>query len=117
MKRVLGKIFRIIFYIFFVGLFIWIAGQLFFEKEVKIIIDYAEKIVFKVEEEEVIKMKSLRVIYPEEPTTLEPTLADPVTRQRLVNIYESLVKPDRDLKMRPSLALSWGLIDDYTWEL
>lgn len=60
--------------------------------------------------------QELRVILPEEILTLEPTVIAPAVRQRLVNIYEPLVRPDRDLKMRPSLALSWGVIDDYTWE-
>jgi len=46
----------------------------------------------------------------------EPTIFDPFTRQRLNNIYETLIKPDKDLNMMPALAISWGLLDDTTWE-
>ncbi|MBD3341879.1 MAG: hypothetical protein GF353_22430, partial [Candidatus Lokiarchaeota archaeon] len=116
MKKILGKILRIIFYGLFVSLFLFVSSQLFFKKEAEKVINYIDELVFGAEEEELTKLKDLRVIYPEEPDTLEPTAADPVTRQRLVNIYESLVKPDRDLNMQPSLAISWGIIDDTTWE-
>ncbi|MFC1616161.1 ABC transporter substrate-binding protein, partial [Patescibacteria group bacterium] len=37
-------------------------------------------------------------------------------RQRLMNIYETLVFPNKDLQIKPALSYSWGLIDDYTWE-
>ncbi|MFA7685783.1 MAG: ABC transporter substrate-binding protein [Candidatus Gracilibacteria bacterium] len=62
------------------------------------------------------EMKILRVVYPDEPVKLEPTLADPTTRQRLSNIYEPLVRTDKNLKIKPSLAVNWGLLDDLTWE-
>lgn len=61
-------------------------------------------------------MEEISVIFPDSPSTLELTAFDPSVRQRLVNIYEPLVRPDRDLKMKSSLAVSWGLINDTTWE-
>ncbi|MBU1152238.1 hypothetical protein KJ632_05460, partial [Patescibacteria group bacterium] len=58
----------------------------------------------------------LRLVLPEDLVSVEPTLADPATRQRLLNVYESMVKLDGDLNPTPALAVNWGLIDDLTWE-
>lgn len=48
--------------------------------------------------------------------SLEPTLFDAVTRGRLVSVYEGLVRTDRNLKIQPAIAITWGLIDPLTWE-
>lgn len=58
----------------------------------------------------------LTIGYAFEPTSLEPTHFDPVTRSYLVDIYEGLVLTNRDLKVEPGLAVSWGLLDPLTWE-
>ena len=50
------------------------------------------------------------------PVSLEPTLFDPVTRSHLVDIYEGLVKTDRNLNITSGVAVSWGLLDPLTWE-
>ncbi len=60
---------------------------------------------------------NISIGYAFSPQSLEPTLFNPVTRSRLVDIYEGLVRTDRNLKIEPALALSWGLIDPKTWEL
>ena len=60
--------------------------------------------------------KNLKIVFPNEPTGLEPTLIDVITRQRLVDTYETLVAPDNNMELKPSLALSWGMIDSNTWE-
>lgn len=54
--------------------------------------------------------------YAFEPASLEPTHFDPVTRSHLVDIYEGLVRTNRDLKLQPGLAVSWGMLDSLTWE-
>ncbi len=111
----LRKIFSYLFYTLFVLIFIWVAGQLFFQKEM----DFAVRSVvdlFGGNGETENGIQNLRVIYPDEPVSLEPTLTDPSTRARLVNIYEPLVQFDAFYNIRPALALSWGLIDDFTWE-
>lgn len=46
----------------------------------------------------------------------DPVYFDPVTRGHLVDIYQGLVGTDESLNIRPSLAVSWGLIDPFTWE-
>jgi peptide/nickel transport system substrate-binding protein len=58
----------------------------------------------------------LVIAYAYKPGSLEPTLFDPITRSYLADIYEGLVKTDRTLKIQPALAVSWGLIDENTWE-
>lgn len=111
----LRKIVSYLFYVLFVLVFVWVAGQLFFQKEM----DFAVRSVvdlFGGNGETENGIQNLRVIYPDEPVSLEPTLTDPSTRARLVNIYEPLVQFDAFYNIRPALALSWGLIDDFTWE-
>lgn len=101
-------------YVVFMLVFAWVSGQLFFERQTDNLMT-SVGVLFAVDEQ-IERIDNLRVVFPDEPVSLEPTLADAITRQRLVNIYEPLVRPDRDLKMRPALALSWGLIDDLTWD-
>lgn len=50
------------------------------------------------------------------PESLDPVRFDPVTRNYLIDIYEGLVLTDRDLKIVPGLAISWGLINANKWE-
>lgn len=71
--------------------------------------------IFPSDEVLVEPITDLRILYPEDVLSLEPTLIIPNVRQRLLNLYEPLLKPNRDLELVPALALSWGLIDDYTW--
>ncbi|MDA1060998.1 MAG: ABC transporter substrate-binding protein [bacterium] len=104
------------FYAVFVLVFAWISGQLFFEKTTNSLLASAKALVLPEKDLLAEQIKDLRVIFPNDAVSLEPTLNDPVTRQRLNSIYEPLVQPDRDLNMRPSLAVSWGLINSYTWE-
>ena len=116
MKKLIVKIFRSLFYIAFLFIFTWVSAQLFFEKETENFLVSAKEVVFPSGDLDLEKLKDLRVVYPADPLSLEPTLADPIARQRLDNIYETLVKFDRDLNIKPALALSWGMLDDYTWE-
>lgn len=58
----------------------------------------------------------LTIGYTFEPASLEPTNFDPVTRSHLVDIYQGLVLTDRNLEVKPGLAVSWGLVDPVTWE-
>jgi peptide/nickel transport system substrate-binding protein len=111
----LRKIISYLFYILFVLVFVWVAGQLFFQKEMNLAVRSVVDL-FGGNGETENGIQNLRVIYPDEPVSLEPTLTDPSTRTRLVNIYEPLVQFDAFYNIRPALALSWGLIDDFTWE-
>ena len=46
----------------------------------------------------------------------DPTFLDPANRDHLIDMYEGLVKTDRNLNIDPGLAVSWGLVDPLTWE-
>lgn len=104
---------RYTFYTLFILSFIWVSAQLFFERETDNVLASVKNIFGS--RQETSTLTHLKVIYPDDALSLEPTLLDPATRQRISNIYEPLVKTDRDLNLQPSLAVSWGIIDDKTW--
>lgn len=58
----------------------------------------------------------LTIGYAFAPKDYDPVLFDPVSRSRMTDVYESLVKTDENLNIKPALASTWGLIDPYTWE-
>lgn len=49
--------------------------------------------------------------------SLDPTLSDGVTFSALSNVYEPLVAYDREMRLVPALAATWGTPDETTWEL
>lgn len=49
-------------------------------------------------------------------TSLDPTQYDAVNRTILMNMYEGLVRTDRNLAIDSAIAVSWGSLDDHTWE-
>lgn len=59
---------------------------------------------------------TLTIAYDQPLTTYEPTGSGVVNRGYLVNTYETLVRFDRDFNVEPSLALSWGALDDDVWQ-
>jgi peptide/nickel transport system substrate-binding protein len=109
------KIGRYLFYIIFVGSFLWISSQLFWEKQTNVFLSSVTD-YFQRQSSVDTQLSYLRVVYPDEPNSLEPTFNSPTVRQRINNIYEPLVKTDRDLKIQPALAISWGLLDQKTWD-
>ncbi len=94
------------FYLLFVAAFAFVSYQLFGDKFGSSV---SEKVVHQSEGD-------LRIVSGQRPVGLDPTLNDPASRQILINVYEPLVRTDRDLKITPAIALSWGLLDDQTWE-
>ncbi len=60
--------------------------------------------------------QTLTIAYAQPVQSLDPTLFDAVDRAPMVNIYEGLVRTDRNLKIEPAVAVSWGLVDPKTWE-
>ncbi len=113
----LNNLFKGLFYLAFLLGFAWVAGQLFYKEQTDTFVNSLVERIFDGEEVEYETVTDLRIIFPDEPASLEPTIVDPATRQRTVNIYESLTKCDRDLNPIPFLAKSWGLIDDLTWDM
>lgn len=108
----MSKILKGTTYGLFLLAFAWVSGQLFFETQTNSLMTS----IFYSEGSLKPSIENLRVVYADEPASLEPTFYDPTTRQRLINIFEPLVKLDRDLNVRPGLALSWGMLDDLTWK-
>jgi peptide/nickel transport system substrate-binding protein len=67
--------------------------------------------------EEVVKdYDRLTVVYDQGLSTYEPTVSDLFTRAYMANTYEGLVRFDVNLNIEPALALSWGMLDDTTWQ-
>lgn len=102
------------FYAVFMMAFAWVSGQLFFEKETDGLLASTKDFLFG-EEQKISEDQTLTVMYAAEIPSFEPTADIAIVRQRLINIFEPLVRLDRDLNVRPSLALSWGMVDDLTW--
>lgn len=60
--------------------------------------------------------QELVIGFPDRVISLNPTSYSASDRARLVNMYETLVRTDADLRIESSLALSWGRIDDTTYQ-
>ncbi len=102
----MSKIIKYGFYAVFAAIFGFTIFKLF-------LVDFLPE---KTDEYGVKHAELLRVAYPEEPLTIDPTDSETAVRQRTVNIYEPLVKLDKNFQMRPNLAISWGMLDELTWE-
>jgi len=63
-------------------------------------------------------VQSLRMAYPHELVTMDPHAhADAVTRLVMAAVYESLVRFEPGLPVRPELADRWTTPDDVTWQI
>ena len=108
------KIGEVALYSLFALMFAFVSSQLFLQKPIRAVSDFFIELVYSEDE---VTDRVLTVVYPNDVNSLEPTLFVPDVRQRLVNMYEPLVKSDENFSMEPALALSWGLIDELTWEI
>lgn len=63
-----------------------------------------------------ISNEQLVIAYAEAPTSYSPLTYDSVNKKYLANIYEPLVRYDKSFNFKTGLAVSWGRIDDLTWE-
>jgi len=106
----LKKIIKIVGVALFVAVFVGLFMYLFFESGFKNLYD---RFTWEVTSYPV---NELKIIEPFPAQGLAPTTFNQFSREILNNVYEPLIRPDRDLNMRPCLAISWGLLDDVTWE-
>jgi peptide/nickel transport system substrate-binding protein len=60
--------------------------------------------------------KELVIAYAQAPATYSPLTYDAASRKYLANIYEPLVRYDRSFNFKTGLAVSWGRLDDLTWD-
>ena len=108
--KIIGKI---LFYLILLAVLGILLVQLFFKAEFD---QFKNRYFHSSAEIKIENDKALTIVYSFSANSLEPTLYDSVTRARTLNVYESLVSTDRNLKPKPSLALSWGRINDTLWE-
>jgi len=95
----------------FVIALLLVGAKLFFEDQFSFLVSFVNPPV------QVHAVAEQLVIgYAYKPSVLDPTLFDLITRSYLVDIYEGLVRTDKNLEIKPALAVSWGLLDPTTWE-
>lgn len=61
-------------------------------------------------------METLSIAYAEPIDNYSPLGFEAKNRRYLVNIYEPLVAFDRSFNFKTALAVSWGRVNDLTWE-
>lgn len=61
-------------------------------------------------------IESIAIGLAEPMVSLNPLANDTGSRARLLHIYEPLIRLTKDLQIEPSLALSYGALDNLTWE-
>ncbi len=60
---------------------------------------------------------TLTIVSSSDVQDLKPDAVDFETKMRVYgNLYEGLVRFDKNNNVKPSLAISWGNLDDLTWE-
>lgn len=59
--------------------------------------------------------KKISIAYAENISDFSPLNYEAKNRKYLANIYEPLISYDKTFNYKPVLALSWGRIDDTTW--
>ncbi|MBP9717782.1 hypothetical protein KBD59_00590 [Candidatus Gracilibacteria bacterium] len=60
--------------------------------------------------------RTLTIGYSESLVRLHPLANDTASRARLLQVYEPLVRVTPDLSIEPALAISYGALNDHTWE-
>ncbi len=67
------------------------------------------------QQSEILSADSVKIAYAMAPANFDPFKANPESREKLVDVYQTLVKFDSDFAIKPSLALSWGLKGETDW--
>jgi len=108
----IGKLVKYFGYLLFYVAFVFIGFRLFLP-------EYSQNFLSKIfVNNDVVfeKIFDLRVVYPENYTSLNPYNFEFKNRLRLVNIYEPLVLLDSNLNTKSALAENYGIIADDLWE-
>lgn len=106
MKKFL-KYFGVVIYVI---LFIGVSGKLFFETQFDSAWNRLAGLV------QISRAQSLTIGYFNPILSLNPLAYDTGSRARLLHVYEPLVRRNADLQIEPALAVSYGALDDLTWE-
>lgn len=110
-----SKFVKFLGFLVFLAVIVLVSAKLFFETEFTSFVNQVRQYVAPQVQQKVVE-KELNVAFASDVSVLDPTLTDLASRQRLLQIYEPLISPDRDLRMKPAIAISWGRVDDTTWE-
>lgn len=110
-------ILKITFYLALFALMGFLLIYLFFQEDFN---DFRKNYLsdifpIKVEQQNISDL-SLRIAYAVNYENLDPVVSNPNSRARTLNVYEALVKTDRNLQIQAGLAVSWGRVNDTTWE-
>lgn len=106
-----------------IALLAFVSALLFFEKEVK---EFWSPSASPSESQKndqgagmhaVLDRGELVIGYATPLTTLEPTSFQATDRARTANIYEPLIRQDRNLNIEPVLAVSYGILKPILWEI
>lgn len=95
----------------FIGILIAMALVVFIKKDY-----FFETLPGKFLGSESYKSETLQIVLNTSATDLSPYSLDLNNLIRTANVYEGLVAFDRNLKITPALAVSWGSLNDTTWE-
>lgn len=90
--------------------FLAVTGKLFFEKQ------FDKAVLYVKSFGKTDQAQTLVIGYSEPLMSLDPLANDVGSRSRLAHIYEPLIRTLSDLQMEPALAVSYGSVDDFTWE-
>ncbi|HXY40455.1 MAG TPA: ABC transporter substrate-binding protein, partial [Vicinamibacteria bacterium] len=60
--------------------------------------------------------RPLRIASTGELLSLDPLVLEGTTVLILSNVFEGLVRHDRDMRIEPALAVHWATLDDTTWQ-
>lgn len=100
---------RIISISIYAVLLCFVMGKLFFEKPFN-------SFLGRVFSSHTTQDKSITIAYTEPLVRFHPLVNDTASRSRLLHVYEPLVRVAPDLSVEPALAISYGALDDTTWE-
>ncbi|MEK9133104.1 MAG: ABC transporter substrate-binding protein [Patescibacteria group bacterium] len=99
----------LMFALYFVILLV-VTGELFFEEQFN-------SMLGRLFPQRIASADILTIGLSEAAVSNDPLANDTGTRNRLLHVFEPLVSVNADLQIEPALAISYGSLDDLTWEL
>lgn len=109
------KIVRILAYLLFVLVFLLVSSQVFFKQESDSVLKYFYHKIFNFNEQSIQVKESFSLAFPVSTEKIFPFNFDFYGRQVVANVFDPLIILDKNLRPSSSLALSYGLINDNTW--
>jgi peptide/nickel transport system substrate-binding protein len=96
----------------YIAALIVIGIQLFFGDQIMFLVNSLKSD----QETQICSEDKLIIGYAFAPESLDPLQFTPVARTHIKDIYEGLVRTDRNLKIEPAIAVSWGMTESTVWE-